>query len=65
MEGETGGICSVHERDNVCLKMLAEKPGGKRLLGRRRLRWKDNIEMHVRELGLEGADWIYLDQDRN
>jgi hypothetical protein len=30
---------------------LAEKPEGKRRLGRPRLRWEDNIKMDLREIG--------------
>jgi hypothetical protein len=37
------------------------KPEGKRPLGRRRLRWVDNITMDVREIGCDGMDWIDLD----
>jgi len=34
------------------------KPEGKRLLGRRRLRWEDYIKMDIQEVGLgHGLDW--------
>jgi hypothetical protein len=36
------------------------KPQGKRLLGRPRRRWVDNIKMDVREIGWGGMDWIDL-----
>jgi hypothetical protein len=36
----------------------------KRPLGRPRLRWKDNIKMDLREIGIEGANWIRLAQHR-
>jgi hypothetical protein len=29
-----------------------------------RRRWEDNIRMDLREMGLEGVDWIQLAQDR-
>jgi hypothetical protein len=35
----------------------------KRTLGRCRHRWKDNFKMHLREIGLEGVDWIHVTQD--
>jgi hypothetical protein len=35
-------------------------PGGKRPLGRPRHRWEDNIKMNLRELGINGANWIEL-----
>jgi hypothetical protein len=41
------------------------KPEGKRLLGRPRLRWKDNIKMDLLELGCGGMNWIELVQDRD
>jgi hypothetical protein len=30
-----------------------------------RCRWVDNIELHLREIGWDGVDWIDLPQDRN
>jgi hypothetical protein len=32
------------------------KPKGKRLFGRPRCRWEDNIRMDLREAGWEGVD---------
>jgi hypothetical protein len=40
-------------------------PEGKRPLGRIRRRWVDNIKMHLREMGLDGMDWIDLAQKRD
>jgi len=37
---------------------------GKRLLGRPRRRWEDNIKLDLREIGIDGANWIQLAQDR-
>jgi len=36
-----------------------------RPLGRRRLRWEDNIKMKLQEVGSDGMDWIQLAQDRD
>jgi hypothetical protein len=44
-------------------KVLAGKPEGKRPLGRRRRMWKDNIKLDLREIGIDGANWIRLAQD--
>jgi hypothetical protein len=33
---------------------LITKPEGKRQLGRRRLRWEENIKMDLREIGCSG-----------
>jgi hypothetical protein len=32
-------------------KILVAKPEGKRLLGRKRYGWEDNIKMNLREVG--------------
>jgi hypothetical protein len=36
---------------NTMLRLLVEKPGGKRSLGRPRRRWVDNIRMDLGEVG--------------
>ena len=41
------------------------KPEGKRLLGRPRRRWEDNIKVVLQEVGWGGRDWIGLAQDRD
>jgi hypothetical protein len=46
-------------------RLLVGKPEGKRPLGRPRCRLKDNIKMDVREIGLDGVDWIDGSQDRD
>jgi hypothetical protein len=38
--------------------------GGKRTLGRPKFKWKDNIKMDLREIGIDGANWIWLAYDR-
>jgi hypothetical protein len=45
--------------------ILVGKPGGKRLPGRPRRRWDDNIKMDLREIGLDIMEWIHLAQDRD
>jgi hypothetical protein len=52
--GEGRGVYSV----------LVGRPEGKRPLGRPRRRWEDNIKMDLREIGIYGANWIQLAQDR-
>jgi hypothetical protein len=39
-------------------------PKVKRLLGRPRRRWEDNIKMDLREIGIDGANRMHLTQDR-
>jgi hypothetical protein len=43
---------------------LVGKPEGKRPLGRLKRRWEDNIKMDLREIWIDGANWIQLAQDR-
>jgi hypothetical protein len=45
-------------------RILVGRPEGRRSLGRPRHRWKDNIKMHLQEVGW-GMDWIELAQDRD
>jgi hypothetical protein len=46
-------------------RVLVGRPEGKRLLGRSRRRWIDNIKLDLMELGIDGANWIQLAQDRS
>jgi len=39
------------------------RPEGKRLFGRPRRKWEDNIKMNIQEVGW-GMDWIGLAQER-
>jgi hypothetical protein len=45
-------------------RVLVGRPEGKRPLGRPSRRWEDNIKMDLREIGIDGANWILLAQDR-
>ena len=45
-------------------RVLVGIPEGKRLLGRRRRRWENNIKMVLQEVGYGGMDWIELTLDR-
>jgi hypothetical protein len=45
-------------------RILVGKPYGKRLLGRSRRSFVDNINMDLREVGWDGMYWIDLAQDR-
>jgi hypothetical protein len=45
-------------------RVLVRRPEGKRPLGRPRRRWEDNIKTDLREIGIDGANWIRLPQDR-
>jgi hypothetical protein len=45
-------------------RVLVGKPEGKRPLERPRCKWEENIKMDLREIGIDGANWIRLAQDR-
>jgi len=45
-------------------RVLVGKPEGKRLMGRPRRRWVDNIRMDLQEVVCGYIDWIGLAQDR-
>jgi hypothetical protein len=45
-------------------RVLVGMPECKRPLGRPRRRWEDNIKMDLKEIGINGANWIQLAQDR-
>jgi transposase len=45
-------------------RVLLGRPEGKRPVGRPRRRWEDHIKMDLREIGIDGARWIQLAQDR-
>ena len=53
------------EGGRVVHKVLVGRPEGKRLLGRPRRRWEDNIKMDLQEVGRGCGDWMDLIQDRD
>jgi hypothetical protein len=58
-----GHIACMGERRGV-YRVLLWKPEGKRLFGRPRRRWEDNIRMDLQKVGYGGMDWIELAEDR-
>jgi hypothetical protein len=44
-------------------RVLVGRREGKRSLGRTKHRWEDNIKIDLREIGVDGANWIQLAQD--
>jgi hypothetical protein len=59
----SGHVARREEGRMVC-RVLIGRPEGKRPLGRLKRMWEDNIKMDLREIGLDGANWIQLAQDR-
>jgi hypothetical protein len=45
-------------------RVLVGRPEGKGPRGRPRRRWEDNIKMDLGGIGIDGANWIRLAQDR-
>jgi hypothetical protein len=58
-----GHVARMGEERGV-FRLLVGRPKGKRPLGRPRRRWEDNIKLDLREIGIDGANWIRLAQDR-
>jgi hypothetical protein len=57
----------IHNNNLECMReergvyrVLVGKPEGKRLLGRPRRKWEDNIRIDLQEEGCGGMDWIGL-----
>jgi hypothetical protein len=48
----------THWGGKRCLQGFGWESEGKRPLGRPRRRWEDNIKMDLREIGIDGANWI-------
>jgi hypothetical protein len=59
-----GHVARIGEKRNP-YKLLVENQEGKRLLGRPRHRWVDNIKMDLLDIGWGGVDWIGLSEDRD
>ena len=58
-------VARVGERRGVH-RILVVKSEGKRPLGRPALRWGDNINMGLQEVGCDGGkDWVDLARDRD
>jgi hypothetical protein len=62
MRGAGHVACMEEGRD--VYRVLVGRPEGKRPLGRPRCRWEDNIKMDLREIGINGVNWLQLAQDR-
>ena len=46
-------------------KILTGKPKAKRLLGRPRRRWEDNVRMDLKEIVMNTRNWVDSAQDRD
>jgi hypothetical protein len=50
----------MHGEKRNAYRILVEKAEGNRPPGRSRRRWEDDIKIDLKELELDGMDWIYL-----
>jgi hypothetical protein len=58
-----GRVARMREGRGV-YRVLGGRPEGRKPLGRPRRRWEDNIKVDLREIGIDGANWIWLAKDR-
>jgi hypothetical protein len=58
------GHVALMEEGRGVYRVMAGRPEGKKPLGRPRLSWEDNIKMDLREIVIDGANWIRLARDR-
>jgi hypothetical protein len=59
-----GHVARMKEKRNT-YNIVVGKSEGKRLPGRPKRRWVDNIKMDLRDIGWGGMHWIDLAQDRD
>ena len=45
--------------------ILIGKPTGRKLLGRPRSRWEDNVRMDLKEIGISTKNWVDSSQYRD
>jgi hypothetical protein len=55
-----GKTCGIHGEGRDVYRVLVGRSKDKRPPGRPRRRWEDNIKMDLREIGIDGANWIQL-----
>jgi hypothetical protein len=60
-----GRACSTNVENRNACRILVGKPEGKRPLGRLRCSWVGNIKIDLREIKLDGMNWIDLAQGRD
>jgi hypothetical protein len=54
----------MHGEWEKCLRGLVWRPVGERPLGRPKRRWEYNIKLDLREIRIDGTNWIQLAQYR-
>jgi hypothetical protein len=51
-----GRACNTNGEKTSAYRILVGKPEGKRLLGRRKRKWTDNIKIDIRGIGWDSMD---------
>jgi hypothetical protein len=59
-----GRTCSTYRARRGAYRASMGKPEGRRPLERPKRRWKDNIKMDLRQVGLGDIAWIDIPNDR-
>jgi hypothetical protein len=59
-----GHVAGMGEGRGV-YRVLVGRLECKRPLGRPRRRWEDNIKLDIREIGIDGSNWIQLARERS
>jgi hypothetical protein len=57
-----GWTCGTHGEGRDVYRVLIGRLERKRPLERPKHRWKDNIKMELREIGIDRVNWIRLAQ---
>ena len=60
----TGHVARMAECRSA-FQILTGTPTGKRPLGRYKRRWKENIRMDLKEIGIYMSNWVDSAQDRD
>ena len=60
----TGHVARTEEGRSA-FKILTGEPTGKRLLGRPRSSWEDNVRIDLEEIGINAGNWVGSAQDRD
>jgi len=58
------GLVACMKKRRCVYRVLVGRPEVKRSLGRPRRMWEDNIKMVFRKIGIDGANWVRLAQNR-
>jgi hypothetical protein len=59
-----GWTCGTHGEERGVYSILVGKPEAKRPLVGPRRKWENNIKLDLREVGIDGANWIRLAHDK-